>query len=311
MMELFFNELSIRVAKDEQEALGWLEKLAEVIRFIEQTTEQYRTNTLIFRRMEIFLMSELRPGKNLIDILQGHEHEPVYQYLVGKFDSPYIDRDDPTYAAYSNACLRIAGQSFQMTGLLAAHIKGGLALSLQTDSVWNCCTVTADCIKADSQQEIHICNAANIPHVRACHLGRIAGLADQRPAPCFDATKTTQTLLFLVGIYQEHPEVMGDWNIFWSELTKTPDERVAKLKVLSKVIAEVQGWKEEPNLSRKNNRPVYQTVGNSHQYLLSLDTQHGDWEVFTNTPKPLHQGSVSIDGKRFKPAEPNNHRLVV
>ena len=70
-----------------------------------------------------------------------------------------------------------------------------------------------------------------------------------------------------------------------------PGERIKKYKEMAKKVADNNGWKKNSNLSKKNNRDIYTDSDGNHY---SLDTRHGDFEIFDKRGK--HQGAIKFKG---------------
>ena len=69
-------------------------------------------------------------------------------------------------------------------------------------------------------------------------------------------------------------------------------ERVAKIKSVSKQVAQQNGWKKNNQLTTKNGgRDIYTDSKGNHY---ALDTQHGNWEMLNKQGK--HQGVMNFDG---------------
>jgi filamentous hemagglutinin len=69
-----------------------------------------------------------------------------------------------------------------------------------------------------------------------------------------------------------------------------PGERVALVKTTAAKVASEKGFSKDGRLSKLNGRDVYK---NSSGNLLSLDTQHGRWELI-NSKTGAHQGELHL-----------------
>lgn len=96
---------------------------------------------------------------------------------------------------------------------------------------------------------------------------------------------------------------VSDWVV---ENTKNKSDIAQKMK-LAEVIAFINGWEKNFDLTRINNRDVYQPKNNFQGSILYLatDTQHGEFEVHDTSSMNNHLGAISFDRKKFKGKKDN------
>lgn len=94
---------------------------------------------------------------------------------------------------------------------------------------------------------------------------------------------------------------VSDWVV---ENTKNRSDIAQKMK-LAEVIAFINGWEKNFDLTRINNRDVYQPKNNFQGSILYLatDTQHGEFEVHNSKGQNNHLGAISFNRKIFKQRE--------
>ncbi len=117
----------------------------------------------------------------------------------------------------------------------------------------------------------------------------------------FDSKSKTETLFPLGQV--------SDWVVTNTE--ENPD--VAKKKKLAEIIAFINGWKQNPRLTRINNRDVYEPKNKFQGNILYIatDTQHGEFEVHHHQSKQNnHLGAISFDRKEFKDIE-KKRKLII
>ena len=184
-MEVFFNELSVRPADTDMEACQWLETLAELGKTLKDCVESIGDDVFTFRRSEEFGQLPITSTQTLLEFLQTqYEYgSAVYNFLLGIFDSPYIDENDPQRTAFEYTSLTFEGAEHSVTGLAAAHLKNSLAVSFDNDPIWNTCHFVAKINRLDADansisSDETIAHASQKQHLLDCHLGRLANLYD-------------------------------------------------------------------------------------------------------------------------------------
>ncbi len=87
----------------------------------------------------------------------------------------------------------------------------------------------------------------------------------------------------------------GDWSRFYSALNNLKqEERIGEIEAMARQIAITNGWEVSPQLSQRNNRSIYIPSSNKSSFYLSVDTQHGEFEVHDR--HGAHLGAISFGG---------------
>ncbi len=310
-MEVFFNELSIKTATTDDEAGEWLETLAHVGRLLKQIIESLEESSFSFRRKEDFGQQKITNDLTILEFLQCRfdYSDPVYIFLLGIFDSPYIVDDDPQKTEYELSSISINGNDYELTGIAAAYLKNSLVISLSCDSQWNTCQLNIPVNRLNEKAEIiveekQIKHASKKQHVLNCHLPFLAQLYDWTYyKPEFAPANSKQTILPLIEICSFYigEDTGAAWNNFYRDVSRlNPDQRVGKIKEMAEKISVIHRWKKATGGLEKNNRDrLIYTIPNS-DFIVSVDTQHGEFEIHINQKGNNHLGAISFDGKRFK-----------
>jgi hypothetical protein len=160
---------------------------------------------------------------------------------------------------------------------------------------------------------INVRHASKQQHIIDCHLPYFSNLFDwDNYRPRFDAVNEENNLLPLINIYSLH---LGEnsteevWKIFYASIyTMNYEEKEARILDIAKHIAKVQKWTEATgSLKKKNSKRTLYMIPDS-DFIASIDFENGDFEICKNEKWPNHYGSISFDGKRFKPPK-NDHSL--
>ncbi|MCP4701268.1 MAG: hypothetical protein GY862_31100 [Gammaproteobacteria bacterium] len=141
-MDIFFNELSLSIAADDNEACRWLENLARVGQLLKRITESVQEDAFAFRRNHDFGQQMITGTQTVEQFLQNNfdYHNPVHIFLLGIFDSPYIKEDDPQKAEYDPISITFADVTYNHpTGIAAAYLKDSLVVSLNSNRQWDVC----------------------------------------------------------------------------------------------------------------------------------------------------------------------------
>lgn len=324
-MEIFFNELSTKIASNDIEAKVWLTKLAELGQFLKRVTDSLDDDTFQFRRKEDFGEMNITTSQKIREFLFDENHfeysDAVVIFLMGIFDTPYITVDDPKHSIYDNSYLTFEGNNYDNTGIIAAHIKNSIVISFDNDAKWNTCLLNdvatwLDEKAQESKEQITVKHASKVQHIIDCHLDYLANLFDWATyKPKFDAINKKNNLLPLINIYSLYlGENSADetWEKFYADIaTMSYEDRKARILEIANHIAIVQKWEEAiPSLKSKNTSRTLYMIPNSDHLIVSIDKQHGDFEICKNEKPPNHCGSVSFDGKRFKNPK-NDHSIEV
>lgn len=307
-MEVFFNELSVQPASSDAEACQWIETLARLGQSLHSAVESLGNDGFTFRRSDNFGQLVIRPSQTILDFLQSKYDygDAVYVFLLGIFDSPYITADDPQRDDYDYTSLKFNGVEYNATGLAATYLKQALAISFASDAVWDTCHVPVEIERLGEMTfetlTAQIDHASQLQHLVDCHLSRLSSLYDWRSyRPRFNFEAKVQTLLCLECLYCLH--VPDGWNEFYRAISqRNEQERVSQIRTLAGQIAAIQRWVPATgSLRMRNTDRLIFTVPDSH-FIVSVDTDHGEFEVHINQKGNNHLGAVSFDGKRFKPA---------
>lgn len=125
----------------------------------------------------------------------------------------------------------------------------------------------------------------------------------------FDCQQVKQSLLPLPEIYVLLLETRH-WPDFYNEIHHlSADERVDKVLKVSKNIAEINQWERASNLEKRNGNRVIYCIPKSN-FIIGVDTQHGEFEIHNKRNENNHLGAISFDGERFK-EKIDNRSLVL
>ncbi len=312
-MEIFFNELSVRAAANDEEAKRWLTELAKVGRLLKKIIESMQEGTFAFRRKEDFGEMPITATATLRHFLAENfdfsDPEPIF--LLGIFDSPYITPGDPHHNEFEYISLNFEDEKHFETGLAAAFLKKSMAVSFNSDARWDVCDFEIEIERLNQNstdiEEIreNVKHTSKEQHIIECHLLLLSNLFDWNAhRPRFDVSTESQTLLPMLELYTLLLDE-GGWAEFYHEISSIPEtERIAKINVLASKIAELQRWEEATGslASQNRNRTIF-TIPNSN-LIVGLDTQHGEFEIHRNQRGNNHLGAISFDGNRFKSARP-------
>lgn len=308
-MEVFFNELSVKVADDLNQAEQWLVQLAELGQLLKRAVESISEDSFVFRRSDDFAEKLITSTKNIREFLLDHfdTHEPVYNFLYGVFDSPYITENDPARTDFELSRLVFQEQDYEVSGLVAAYLKKSLAVSLASSEEWDTCDLDVQIKRMDEElnefiESKNIEHASEKRHILNCHLELLAGIFDwANYKPKFDFDSKNQTILHLLPIYSL---LLGEknWEEFYQDSSMlSTNERVNTYRSLAISIAAIQRWIPATGSLAKNNKgKLIYSIPNSH-LIAVLDTQHGEFEVHNNIKRNNHLGAISFDGKMKEP----------
>ncbi|RKZ47808.1 MAG: hypothetical protein DRR16_15740 [Candidatus Parabeggiatoa sp. nov. 3] len=310
-MDIFFNELSLKKAADDDEARRQLENLADVAQLLKRITESLGEDAFAFRRSEDFAQQKITQSQSILAFLQTNYDfsDPVYIFLLGMFDSPYITEDDPQKNDYDLISITINETEYSVTGIAAAYLKYSLVVSLDSDAQWDVCRLDFSLNKLNEQAEIvteqqSIKNASKKQHVIKCHLPFLTTLCDWADyKPRFKPDTKEETILHLKEIYSLSlsDDIEKVWETFYQALSQMDaNQRVSKVLTTAAHIAKIQNWERATGSLENNNsnRTIY-TIPNSN-FIVSVDTQHGEFEIHRNQKGNNHLGALSFDGKSFK-----------
>jgi hypothetical protein len=310
-MDVFFNELSVRPASSVAEARQWIETLAGLGKLLRQVVDPLTDNQFAIRVSHEFNTLPLFGSEPLIVFLQQQFgfSDPIYGFLLGVLDAPYISEKEADHADYEYTAITVGDQNRGLTGLAAAYLKNALAISFASHPDWATCQIAGQLNRLDNNAQetmasVSIDHASRQQHIVDCHLPRLAALFDRaNHRPAFDALLQRQTLMPLVLAPLCGLMVGDDWDSFYHNLSRLePGERVVTIETVANRIAQIHGWEPATgNLKTRNaNRLVYRIPGSN--LLVSVDTQHGEFEVHTNQSGNNHLGALSFDRRHFKPA---------
>lgn len=90
-MDVFFNELSIKIAANDNEACKWIEDLVELGYLLRKIAEQLRCDdSFRIKSTEEFLQRKIIDNQSIFEFLHSN-FEPTernYAFFLGIFDSP-------------------------------------------------------------------------------------------------------------------------------------------------------------------------------------------------------------------------------
>lgn len=151
-MDIFFNELSVKLATNDNEAYQCLEDLAKLSQLLKKITESLNDDVFSFRRKEDFGQQKITNEQTILEFLQSQFDfsDPVYIFLLGIFDSPYISEEDPQKSDYDLTSITINHTDYEETGIAAAYLKDSLVISLDSEAQWGTCLLNISVNKAIS-----------------------------------------------------------------------------------------------------------------------------------------------------------------
>ncbi len=310
-MDIFFNELSVKTAANDDEATEWLENLAKLGKLLKQIIDLLEDDSFSFRRKEGFGQQKITSTQTILEFLIskfGHS-DPVFIFLLGIFDSPYISEDDPQKTDYDLTSIALGGHDYELTGIAAAYLKDSLVVSLNNDVQWDECQLQVSVNKLNEQAEIITTNecvkhASQSQHIVNCHLPFLSHLYSWSSyEPKFDPANKQQSVLVLVEIYSLYLGEDFDtvWNSFYHDIAQlNTNQRVSRIVDIAEKISRIHGWEKATGSLERNNpdRRIY-TIPRS-DFIVSVDTQHGEFEIHRATKGNNHLGAISFDGKKFK-----------
>lgn len=320
-MELFFNELSAKTAVNDVEAKKWITDFVKLCHIIDRILKSFN-NQLKLRTTEDFLTFPLTNSDNIFEFLENNFGftDPELIVFLGLLDSPYLAKNDPQIEEYQYSSIKINDilEEKTITGLGATFIKKTISLSFDSDAKWDKTEIRFEVNLMDKNADIktlpaNVKHASKTKHIIEAHLQFFADLFDFKSyKPKFSFQDKKQNLLPLLEIYSlflgENEDV---WEVFYSEIAYLNEtDRIAKIKEIARKIAKIQHWEEAIGgvKTQNKNRELYFIPFTD--FILSIDLQHGDFEVLKNQKSPNHFGSISFDGKRFK-APQNNHSITI
>jgi hypothetical protein len=207
-MDVFFNELSLKIADNDDKACEWLENLANIGKLLKKIIESLDNDAFSFRRTEDFGQQRITNNQTILEFLQAQFDfsDPIYIFLLGIFDSPYISEDDPQKTDYDLTSITINNVDYELTGIAAAYLKESLVISLNSDEQWNTCQLGVYINKMNYRAEIipelkTVKHASEKVHIINCHLPFLAQLYNWTSyQPTFDPIAKNQTILPLIGL---------------------------------------------------------------------------------------------------------------
>ena len=318
-MDIFFNELSVTIAVDDNQACEWLEKLAKLGKLLKQIIEPLSEDAFSFRRNEDFAEQKITSSQTIREFLQSafEFSDPAYIFLLAIFDSPYIAANDPLKTAYDLTSITINNQDHEVTGIAAAYLKNSLTVSFDSNAQWDKCQLDILVNRLNEQAEFitehkQVNHASKKQHIINCHLPFLAQLYDWSSySPKFDPESKLQTILPLVELCSFYlgENIETVWDDFYQRISQlNTNERISEIKDIAEKISQIHGWKKATgSLENKNIGRVIYMIDNS-DFIVSVDTQHGEFEIHKNRKRNNHLGAISFDGKKFK--ESNESRFL-
>ena len=305
-MDIFFNELSVKIASNDKEAEQWLIELAKLGKLLKEIIESLEEDSFCFRRKEDFGLQKITLNQNIIGFLQSKFDygDPVYIFLLGIFDSPYISEDDPQKTEYDLTFVTINNKDYDCTGIAAAYLKDSLAISLNNDNQWDICQLDISICRLNEKDQIiteqkQIKHASKKQHIIDCHLPFLARLYNwQSYKPEFDPATRKQNILPLINLCSLY--FRESWDNFYSEIKQlNSQERVAKYKEIAEKISKIHRWKRVSQLEERNSGRVIYEIPSS-EFIVGLDTEQGEFEIHNRQKGNNHLGSISFNGIQIK-----------
>lgn len=308
-MEIFFNELSVRVASSDTEAEQWLVQLAELVRLLKEIVDTLSEEGFAFRRSEYFAEQPITSSQNIREFLSNYFEfsDPIVIFLYGIFDSPYITENDPYRSEFELSTLIFQDEEFKESGLIAAYLKNSLAISLLTGPQWDSCEVDIKIKRLNKEDEekiveVQIHHTSTKQHLFNCHWGLIASIFDWKNyKPRFEYKAQNQNVLHFMPLYSLIQEEKS-WDSFYRSLVlMSTEERVKEIRTIATDIAMLHKWElATGTIANSNGNRIIYMIPNS-SLIAALDTQHGEFEIHRNTKGNNHLGAISFDGKMKAP----------
>jgi len=308
-MDIFFNELSVKIAANDDEAYIYLERLANLGKSLKEITESLEDTVFSFRCCESLIAQRITDNQTIVEFLCSESSDAVCSFLLSTLDSPYILDNDPKKTDYDLMSVTIDKKYYELTGIAAAYLKKSLVVSFDNDEQWNTCQLDITVNKLNKQADFiteraKVNHASKKKHIIDCHLTLLSELYNWSAyVPKFDPEIRKQNILPLIEIYSLH---LGEntetvWDDFYQKISRlNANERISEIVDIAEKISKIHGWEKATGSLEKNNisRVIY-TIKNS-DFIVSVDTQHGEFEIHKYKNGNNHLGAISFDGKRFK-----------
>lgn len=128
----------------------------------------------------------------------------------------------------------------------------------------------------------------------------------------FDFDEWNPTKKYLPLVHVSNILVEENWDTFREELSKKPQDKIAKISLMAKQVAIINGYDYNQQVSDLNKntgqrREVYSAGKKRDVIYLSVDFETGGYEVcdYSGT----HLGEYWFDGSQTQAAKPNTHSL--
>lgn len=194
-------------------------------------------------------------------------------------------------------------------GLGIAFLTGSLAVSLRSRLIWN--NAFFDLVRyfleanGDAREErVNVRHAAGLEHLDQ-HLDWLKELNSDKNWKPTDNYFPQQTFVDALA------EKYGGWVGYYSHCKNMSEtERIASYRSLAKLVAERHGYEFDRRVSALNDRHVFRAGSDRNRIYLSLDKDHGAFEVCSHQGQ--HLGEYNFAGEQLEGADKSGgHDLKV
>jgi len=312
-MEYIFNELSaINLAKDKTQAMVWMQTMLKTCKVAEK---------LGFTQLRVrddFIQLEISTNYTILDWLQDTDFDSKARLMV-LMQSPLIGKEiqEEKFIYMEKFVLanNLEGKIEQEAeGLGVAYLtnqNGTLSVSFDSGSKWDKTEIS---LIYRFEKEKKLCEE----HVTVKHASKPAHINEHK---VWALKKKSLSVLYKnlkPSLHNILPKkkisnqlVDNDWDKFREKLKRYPDNKNAMIKEMAANVAEINGYKFNPDLSshnqkvKKSLRFIYEAVDeHNNKIYLSTDFEKGAFEVCNHCGK--HQGEYSFNDRKTGDAQSNH-----
>ncbi len=155
----------------------------------------------------------------------------------------------------------------------------------------------------NSTEQINICNIANTNMFWDCIIGKETHQINNYPLN-WDTILGRNSNQILFPFASKMNEIIDLDMYFRNRIPLSAENRIPLDKRYSKIVATMNYWKHDNNVSSKNRgRTIYYAGTGRQKSYISVDTENGRFELFDKRGK--HKGEYNYFGKKTKEAESN------
>ena len=310
-MEYIFNELSANnPAKDKTQAMVWMQTLLKTCKV---------ANKLGFtqlRARDDFTQLEISANYTILDWLLHDADFDSQTFLRSLLQSPCIGKEIQEEKYYLSKEIILTENEIEQEaeGLRVAYLtnqNGTLSVSFDSDSKWDKTEISL-IYRFDKEKKL--CEE----HVTVKHASKPAHINEHK---VWALKKKSLSVLYKnlkPSLHNILPKkkisnqlVDNDWDKFREKLKLYPDNKNAMIKEMAANVAEINGYKFNPDLSshnqkvKKSLRFIYEAVDeHNNKIYLSTDFEKGAFEVCNHCGK--HQGEYSFNDRKTGDAQSNH-----